>query len=156
MKRVIVMCLTAIGLSLAACETGRTNILDKNAQGEELRKETTVGVIVPAGCPTHTMHLPAGKTSLTISYQEPTTNQNGGPLNNLAYTTVYISSTTSPAQAIRVWTNYTHGGALVTIRSIAVPPQEVRICVTATNQERMESRPAPEFTPEQGDQRNPN
>jgi hypothetical protein len=45
------------------------------------------------------------------------------------------------AQAIRVWTNDAHGGAFVTIRDIPVPAQELKLCVTATNWDRKESRP---------------
>lgn len=138
----------AAGLTLSACETGLTNVLDKNAQGDELRKETRVGVTLPAGCPTHTLSLPAGRSGLTISYQEPTTNQNGNPLNDLAYTTVYVSSSKTPHQAIRVWTNYAQGGALVTIRDIAARGEDIGICITATNLSGKESGPAPTRVPE--------
>ena len=133
--------LVATGLALAACEAGLSNVLEKSARDDELRKETTVGVTLPAGCPTLTTSLPAGKSSLTVSYQEPTTNQNGAPLNNLAYTTLYMSFPKGPAQAIRVWTNDAHGGALVIISDIAVPAQEVGICITATNLAKKESGP---------------
>jgi hypothetical protein len=77
-----------------------------------------------------------------VSYQEPTTNQNGVPLTELGYTTIYVSSPKGPAQAIHVWTNDAHGGALVTIHDVPVPAQEVGICVTATNWARKESLPA--------------
>jgi hypothetical protein len=76
-----------------------------------------------------------------VSYQEPTTNQKGTPLNDLAYTTIYLSSPKGPAQAIRVWTNDAHGGALVIIRDIPAPTQEIGVCVTATNRDRKESGP---------------
>src|SRR6476661_5331981 len=82
--------LVAAGLTLAACETVLSNVLDKNAQGDELRKETMVGVPLPAGCPTLTTTLPAEKTSVAVYYQEPTTTQAGNPLANLAYTTIYL------------------------------------------------------------------
>lgn len=135
--------LVAAGFALAACGTGTSNILEKNAQSGELRNETTVGVPLPPGCPTLVTSLPAGKTSITVSYQEPTTNQDKTPLNDLAYTTLYLSSSNGQARAIRVWTNDAHGGALVTIRDIAAPAQELGLCVTATNLAHKESPPAP-------------
>ena len=36
-------------------------------------------------------------------------------------------------QAIRIWTNDPHGGALVTIHNVPAPAQELGLCVTATN-----------------------
>ena len=97
-------------MALAACETGQM-LLEKSAQGDELRKETTADVPLPTGRPTLTPSLPAGKTTLTVSYQEPTTNQNGALLTDLAYTTIYLSSPKSQTKAIRIWTNDSHGGA---------------------------------------------
>ena len=138
--------LLAAGMALTACETGQM-LLEKNAQGDELRKETTVGVPLPPGCPTLTTSLPAGKTGLTVSYQEPTTSQNGAPLANLAYTTIYLSWPKAQTKAIRVWTNDAHGGALVTIRNVSAPSPEFGICVTATNWARQESPPAPPTQP---------
>ena len=134
--------LVPAGLTLAACETVLSNVLDKNAQGDELRKETMVGVPLPAGCPTLTTTLPAEKTSVAVYYQEPTTTQAGNPLANLAYTTIYLSWPSAQPRAIRIWTNDAHGGALVTIRNIPVPAQELGLCVTATNWARKESAPA--------------
>lgn len=133
--------LLAAGVALTACETERL-LLEKNAQGDELRKETTVGVPLPPGCQTHTTSLPPGKANVTVSYQEPTTNQNGVPLKDLAYTTIYLSSSKGAAQAIRVWTNNSHGGALVTIHNVPAPSPEFGICVTATNWAGKESGPA--------------
>ena len=66
--------------------------LEKNAQSDELRKETTVDAPLPSGCPTHTMSLPAGQTHLTVSYQEPTIDENEVPLKDLPYTTIYVSA----------------------------------------------------------------
>jgi hypothetical protein len=129
-------------MALTACETGQL-LLEKNAQGDELRKETTVGVPLPPSCPTLTTSLPAGKTTVTVSYQEPTTSQNGAPLTDLAYTTIYLSWPKAQTKAIRMWTNDAHGGALVTIRDIPVPAQELGLCVTATNWDRKELGPAP-------------
>ena len=65
--------LVAAGLTLAACETVLSNVLDKNAQGDELRKETMVGVPLPAGCPTLTTTLPAEKPEslFTIKNRHP-------------------------------------------------------------------------------------
>lgn len=133
-------------MALAGCETGRA-LLEKNAQSDELRKETTVGVPFPPGCPTHTRTLPTGQTHLTVSYQEPTVDENNIPLKDLAYTTIYVSAPLSAAQAIRIWTNDPHGGALVTIHNVPAPAQEVGLCVTATNRARKESVPAPPTKP---------
>lgn len=129
-------------MALAGCETGRA-LLEKNAQSEELRKETTVGVPLPPGCPSHTKSLPAGQTHLTVSYQEPTVDEDNVPLKDLAYTTIYVSALHSAAQAIRIWTNDPQGGALVRIHNVPAPAQELGLCVTATNWARKESRPAP-------------
>jgi hypothetical protein len=128
-------------MALAGCETGRA-LLEKNAQSEELRKETTVGVPLPPGCPTHTRALPAGQIHLTVSYQEPTVDENNVPLKDLAYTTIYVSALHSAAQAIRIWTNDPHGGARVTIHNVPAPAQEVGLCLTATDWARNESAPA--------------
>ncbi len=133
-------------MALAGCETGRA-LLEKNAQSDELRKETTVGVPLPPGCPTHTRTLPSGQTHLTVSYQEPTVDENNVPLKDLAYTTIYVNALQSAAQAIRIWTNDPHGGALVTIHNVPTPAQEVGLCVTATNWARKESVPAPPAQP---------
>ena len=135
-------------MALTACALGQVSLgigqrhLEKNAQSEELRKETTEGVPPPPGCPTYTRGFPAGQTHLTVSYQEPTTDENNVPLKDLAYTTIYVSAPHSTAQAIRVWTNDPHGGALVTIHDILAPAQKVEFCVTATNWARKESAPA--------------
>jgi hypothetical protein len=145
-KHLTTYLLLAATMALAACETGQM-LLEKNAQGEELRKETTVDVPLPPGCPTLTTSLTAGKTTLTVSYQEPTTNQSGALLTDLAYTTIYLSSRNAQTQAIRIWTNEAHGGALVAIRDIPVPAQELVLCVTATNWARKESPPAPPTQP---------
>lgn len=134
----------AAGMAFTACETGPSRrVLEKNAQDNELRQETTADVPLPSGCPTLTTSLPPGKANVTVSYQEPTTNQNGVPLKELAYTTIYLSGPNAQSKAIRVWTDYAHGGALVTIRNIPVPAQELGLCVTATNWARKESAPAP-------------
>ncbi|HSL03998.1 MAG TPA: hypothetical protein VK901_10720 [Nitrospiraceae bacterium] len=141
--------LLAATMALTACATGATGQrpLEKNAQSDELRKETTVGVPLPPGCPTQTMSLPAGQTHLTVSYQEPTADEHNIPLKDLAYTTIYVSAPHSTAQAIRVWTNNPHGGARVTIHNVAAPAQAVELCVTATNWARKESAPAPPTQP---------
>jgi hypothetical protein len=133
-------------MALTACETGQ-RLLEKNAQSDELRKETTVGVPLPPGCPTHTKSLPTGQTHLTVSYQEPTADVNNAPLKDLAYTTIYVNAPNSSAQAIRIWTNNPHGGALVTIHDVPAPAQELGLCVTATNWARKESVPAPPTQP---------
>ena len=136
--------LLAATMALTACETGQMH-LEKNAQGDELRKETTVGVPLPPGCPTQTRSLQTGQTHFTVSYQEPTANENNVPLKDLAYTTIYVSAPNSTAQAIRVWTNNPQGGAPVRVLNVLAPAQaqEVGLCVTATNWARKESLPAP-------------
>lgn len=140
--------LLAATMALTACETGQA-LLEKSAQGDELRKETSVGVPLPPGCPTLTVSLPAEQSGLTVSYQEPTTSQAGDPLANLAYTTFYLSWPKAQTKAIRIWTNDTHGGAVVTILDIPVPAQELGLCVTATNWARQESTPALPTQPKQ-------
>jgi hypothetical protein len=128
-------------MALTACETGQM-LLEKNARGDELQKETTTGVPLPHGCPTLNASLPSGQSSLAVSYQEPTTSQAGGPLDNLAYTTIYLSWPKAQTIAIRIWTNNAHGGALVTIRDIPIYARELGLCATATNWARQESPPA--------------
>jgi hypothetical protein len=128
--------------ALAGCETGRT-LLEKNAQSEELRNETTVGAILPPGCATHTRAPSAEQTHLTVSYQEPAKDKKGVELKELAYTTIYVSAPHKTAQAIRVWTNDPKGGAPVRIHNVPAPAQELRLCVTATNWAGQESEPAP-------------
>jgi hypothetical protein len=132
-------------MALAGCETGRALLekIEKDAQSEELRKETLMGVPLPPGCPTHTRHLPAGQTHLTVSYREPTDDEKDVSLKELAYTTIYVSAPHKTTQAIRVWTNDPKGGAHVTIRKVPATAQEVGLCVTATNWARQESKPAP-------------
>ena len=145
--------LIGVSMALTACITDQMSFgtgqrhLEKNAQSEELRNETTVGVPLPRSCPTHTMSLQAGQTHLTVSYQEPTTDENKVPLKELAYTTLYLSAPNSKAQAIRIWTNHPHGGARVTIHNVLPPAHEFESCVTATNWARQESEPAPPTQP---------
>jgi hypothetical protein len=133
--------LLAATMALTGCATGQMH-LEKNAQSDELRKETAVDAPLPSGCPTHTMSLPAGQTHLTVSYQEPTVDENNVPLKDLAYTTIYVSAPNSTAQAIRVWTINPRGGARVTIHNVPAPAQELGLCVTATNWARKESLPS--------------
>ncbi|MDO9119885.1 MAG: hypothetical protein Q7U39_18155 [Nitrospira sp.] len=121
-----------LGLTSAGCETEQL-LLKKSALTTELRKETTRGVSLPAGCPTLIKSLPATQTSLTVSYIEPTKSQNGVLLTDLAYTTIYLNAKGVPTTAIRVWTNDPHGGAQVTISDIPVTASEIGLCVTATN-----------------------
>jgi hypothetical protein len=136
-----------VGIILAACETGpaglgSSKLIQKSAQSEELKKETLSGVSLPQGCPSVKTTLQPDKKSMTVSYQEPAADQGGAPLKDLAYTTLYLSFSRGENKAIRVWTNDARGGATVTIRDIAVPSQEVGLCVTATNWARKESPPA--------------
>ena len=130
--------------SFVACQTLQTVsplVLEKDAQADELRKETTLGVPLPSGCSQTTLSLPAGKKDLTVSYQEPTVDEKGVPLKELAFTTIYLSSAEGSVQAIRVWTNDSHGGAKVTIHHVVPPADKFALCVTATNWARIESPP---------------
>lgn len=140
------MTLTACALGQMSLGTGREP-LKKDAQSEELRNETTPSVPLPPGCATHTRARSSGHPPLTVSYQEPTVDENNVPLKELAYTTIYVSALHSAAQAIRIWTNDPHGGALVTIQNVPAPAQELKLCVTATNWARQESKPAPPTKP---------
>lgn len=131
-----------LGLLLTGCESLHARDLDKSALSDELRNHTDTIAKPPPGCPILTLALPEGQSTITVFYQEPTTNQNGLPLTELAFTTIYITSPKSETKAIRVWTNDPHGGAPVTVHDIAAPTQNVGICVTATNWGRKESVPA--------------
>jgi hypothetical protein len=84
------------------------------------------------------------KSTITVSYLEPATDHKGSPLENLAYTTIYMSSPGAQVMAIRIHTDDRRGGAYVTIRDIPVPTpgQAVGICVTATDWANKESSPA--------------
>ena len=132
------------GFALAACGTGGTvgpRVLVKNAQGDELRKETYPNVALPPGC-TKSFSIPTWKNGLTVSYQEPTSEHSGPPL-QLLFTTIYLSLPGGQqSRAIHVWTNDARGGAMVTINNLAPPAQEFALCVTATNWARKESPPA--------------
>jgi uncharacterized protein YceK len=131
----------ATGICLAGCETVASKAIDKSAQSDELRRESSVAVTLPRGCPTLTAALPMGRTSVSISYEEPSTNQDGSPLTNLAYTTIYLTSPQSQPSSIRIWTDDAHGGAPVTIRDVPIASQELEVCVTATNWAGKESEP---------------
>jgi hypothetical protein len=132
--------------AFSACQTVQTaRVLD--AQSDELRKETLFDVPLPPGCSPIPLSKPAGKKDLTVSYQEPTTDQSGAPLNELAFTTIYLNSGEGQVQAIRVWTNDPHGGAKVTIHHVVPPADKFGLCVTATNWARIESPPQAEQTP---------
>ncbi len=130
------------GLTVVACESAGPTVIEKSALDSDLKNETVSGGALPSGCPTVTMNLPAGKSDITVSYQEPATTQKGTPLADLAYTTIYVSIPKTMPRAIRVWTNNPRGGAPITVKDIAVSGREVGICVTATNWARQESGPA--------------
>lgn len=102
-----------------------------------------MGAPLPPGCATHTRAPSAEQAHLTVSYQEPTVDENNVSLKDLAYTTIYVSALHSAAQAIRIWTNNPQGGAPVRIHNVPAPAQELRLCVTATNWAGQESEPAP-------------
>jgi len=133
-----------MGFTLAGCETVSVSLgsLQKSAQSEELKKETTPEVKkVPSGCPTLRVTLPAEKKSATVCYDEPKTNADGTLLKDLAFTTLYFESPKGQTRAIRVWTNDAHGGAHVTITDIPIASQDVGACVTATDWAGNESQP---------------
>jgi len=132
--------LSVATLAFTACETGQL-LLEKNAQSHELRNETRVGVPLPPKCQPLMISLPANQTTITVSYQEPTADQKGRPLKELAYTTIYLDSPDAQTRSIRVWTNDAHGGAHVTIHDIPIPADKLKLCVTATNWSGLESFP---------------
>ena len=135
-------------LLFCACQSIPTaRVLEKDAQSDEVRKETLSGVPLPPGCSQMSLSKPTGKKDLTISYQEPTTDEKGAPLNELAFTTVYLSSGEDSVQAIRVWTNDPQGGAKVTIHHVVPPADKFSVCVTATNWSSVESPPQTGQTP---------
>lgn len=133
--------LLAVGVAIGACETASPMIIAKNGQGNDLRISRIDGMPLPSGCPKITESLPTGKTSIAVSYSEPTNRQDGLALYDLDYTTVYVSSPNVATIAIRVWSNDARGGAHVTIREIPVVGPEVGICVTATDSRGNESAP---------------
>lgn len=141
--------LLTMALSLAACGSIGPGVtyLATNGTGEILRTKTTVGVTVPAGCPTTPASLPTGPNGFTITYREPTTNATGSPLTNLLLTSIYLSSPKGQTQVIRIWTNDPRGGGTVTIRNIIPPVPELRVCVTATNIAGQESAPVSQPQP---------
>ncbi len=138
----VVCTLVAWGLLSAGCQTLDTKVLDKSASSDDLKKETTLDPVLPSGCPSLTASIPEGQNKMSVSYREPTLDQNGAPLTTLAFTTLYVSGAQSKTTAFRIWTNDARGGALVTVREIPVPNRETGICVTATNWGRKESQPA--------------
>jgi len=145
-----VMLLFPAALSLVACQTLETGlsarVLEKDAQGDELRRETTLGVALPPGCSAISLSKPTERKDITVSYQEPTTDEKGVHLKELAFTTIYLSSGEGSSQAIRVWTNDPQGGAKVTIHHVVPPADNFALCVTATNWARNESTPQAQQT----------
>ena len=138
-------CLWPQWLSRVAKQGGR--FLKKTPRVTNCEKRQQSGCPFPPAARLIPRALPAGQTHLTVSYHEPTADENNAPLKDLAYTTIYVAALHSAAQAIRVWTNDPHGGALVTIHNVPAPAQEVGLCVTATNWARKESVPAPPTQP---------
>lgn len=134
------------GVATIACvpEAVVPDVLVINAQGEELRKEIMIGASLPPGCPTLTDTFLPGKSSFRVSYTEPTHRTDGTPLNDLAYTTLYVSSANSPTRAIRIWARDARGGTSVVIEDIPTLDlgTEIGLCVTATNWANQESLPA--------------
>ena len=132
MKVHIANCLLFVAsIAVAACST--VPVITKSAQSDELQKETTVGVALPADCPMLAHALPAGRSTFNVHYQEPATDQYGKVIANLAYTTIYLKPPNGQTKAIRILSPNPHGGALVTVRDIPIPSSEIELCITATN-----------------------
>lgn len=129
------------GVAVAACQTGPL-VITKSAQSDELQKETTVGVELPAGCPRLTKVLPAGKTTFNVDYREPETNQSGN-FANLAYTTIYVRSSDGQTKAIRILSDNPHGGAFVKVVDIPLSGSKIELCITGTNRYGKEGQPGP-------------
>ncbi len=134
--------LCATGLLLAACSTG-PRLIEKDAQSDEIRKATTLSATLPAGCPTLRATIPAGNKDVTVSYDEPTTIESGIPLTDLAYTTVYLSTSDGRVQSIKILTVNPRGGAHVKLTHVVTPAGEFGLCATATNRYSKESSPTP-------------
>ncbi|MGQ0809952.1 MAG: hypothetical protein ACT4OO_01840 [Nitrospiraceae bacterium] len=103
----------------------------------------------PESCHTSTeLHVSAAKPTVTVSYQEPTTNSDGTTLQDLAYTTIYFGPPAGPVHMIQVWASDVAGGGQVTIQNLSVPVQPnqqtwLRICVTATDWSKNEGTTQP-------------
>lgn len=130
--------LFAVGISFAACSPYSKTIA-KDAQGNDLRKEVVNRVALPPGCPMLPWSIPPEKGSFNMAYDEPSTNFDGSPLSDLAYTTIYVISSDGKTTAIRVLANDSHGGTHVVVRNIPVRGRETKVCVTATDTHRNES-----------------
>ena len=128
------------GIAVAACSTAP--VITKSAQSDELRKETTVGVELPAGCPKLTKALPAGRATFNVHYREPTSSENGKSA-NLAYTTIYLRSPSGQTKAIRILSNDPRGGAFVNVIDIPLSGSEIELCITGTNRYGKEGQAGP-------------
>ncbi len=89
----------------------------------------------------------AAKPTVTVSYTEPTLDQAGGLLKDLAKTTIYYDVGNGRIPIKEVPASQPTGGGKI-LQTISVPVQGdqdtvVRICVTATNQRGGESRSTP-------------
>lgn len=89
----------------------------------------------------------AAKPTVTVVYTEPTVNQAGNPLKELAKTTIYYDLGTGRTLAREVpSTKPTGGGQISQIITVPAPHQQetvVRICVTATDRHGNESAMTP-------------
>lgn len=140
--------LLAVALTLGACETmDARSYRIENVPGDKLRIETIVTVTLPADCLTVPVQVPSGRRNLTVSYREPSADQDGSPLKNLAHTTIYVGISTSRVLAIRIGTSDPRGGASVIVRNVPAPTPDNMLCVTATNRAGLESRPALSMPP---------
>ena len=87
------------------------------------------------------------RSTVTISYTEPTTGTDGKPLTNLAYTTIYYNAGEGPVVAKVVPASQkTGGGAISQSITIALPnqsEQDVPVCITATDAEDREGPASP-------------
>jgi hypothetical protein len=124
-----------IATTVAACSTTenqRPVKITKQAQSDEVRSATLVGVAFPPDCKSIPRTFPAGKTTFNVSYREPGSDQNGKSA-KLAYTTIYLRSPNGLTRAIRIQSKDPEGGAYVQVLDIPLSGSELELCVTATN-----------------------
>ena len=97
-----------------------------------------------ANCPTvATAHIQGPKPSITMTYTEPTTNEVGKPLTNLAKTTIYYDVGKGLVRAKEVPATNPQGGGKIT-ESIQIPlgskkTADATICITATSDKGLEN-----------------
>ena len=129
--------LTLALLSLAGCSAG-----------------TMEGAIAPRDssawhkCGSATkVHVTPPQSTVTVSYTEPTTGTDGKPLANLERTTIYYNAGDGPVIAKVVAASSKKGGGSISqpivIRLPKPEPQDVTVCVTATDTDGREGPASP-------------